>query len=375
MKKKFLISSLIAITFTLASCGWVTNNIKQENKTISPTVDTTQNTELGKNNIDNTIKLVSDRSDFHLKQVVKDFEKETWIKVETNFVEHWLLDKIKTKNQWDIYISKDSSIILIAAQEWLLGNVDKTLLEKVPALNKGSNWFNMTYRDRSIMVRKWMPEKEVPKNYEDLVKPEYKGKICIRKFDHNYNVELFSYLYKQHWATWLKTYLEKLADNLGRKPVWNDRNQVKGIVVDKACDIALVNTYYMWLMLENPEQRAWWEGVDLYFPNQNPPKGDLNGAVALYSWVWIKKWDENNESVKKFIKYILSVPVQKALSEHNYEYPITTTSDSELVKTLGKKQNLKMEDIKETSITQEEIAKVRNNVLKIIKEVEIEKWI
>jgi len=103
----------------------------------------------------------------------------------------------------------------------------------------------------------------------------------------------------------------------------------------------------------------------------------LFARVLFSRWqtIFFKKWDENNESVKKFIKYILSVPVQKALSEHNYEYPITTTSDSELVKTLGKKQNLKMEDIKETSITQEEIAKVRNNVLKIIKEVEIEKWI
>jgi len=368
MKKKILISSLLTATLLLASCGWVQNNNTQIKKT-------TQNVNLvnNKEKENQTIKLVSDRSDFHLKQVVKDFEKATWIKVETNFVEHGLLDKIENQNQWDIYISKDSSLILIAAQKWLLGKVNPSLLKKVPTLNKGSNWFNMTYRDRSIMVKKWMPESEVPKNYEDLVKPEYKGKICIRKFDHNYNVELFSYLYKQHWATWLKTYLEKLADNLGRKPVWNDRNQVKGIVVDKACDIALVNTYYMGLMLENPEQRAWWEWVDVYFPNQNPPKDYLDWAVALYSWVWIKKWDENNESVNKFIQYILSTPVQKALSEHNYEYPITTTSDSEIVKNLGKKQGLKMEDIKETSITQEEIAKVRNNVLKIIKEVEIEK--
>lgn len=361
------------VTILLSSCSMSNSNTgnnisvnNNDNKVVEKKIN-------NKTENNNVLKIISDRSDFHLKTIIKNFEKETWIKTELSSMDSGLLEKIKTRNNADIYISKDSSEIVIAGNEWLLWHIDQNLLTNVPKLNKNQNWFNMTYRDRDFFVKKW--ETNIPLNYEDLSNPKYKWRLCIRSLTHNYNVELISYMYVKHWAAYTKKWLEWVADNLARKPVWNDRNQAKGIIEWKVCDIALMNTYYMWLMLKNPEQRKWGEGLDIYFPNQNTAKEQLDWAIALFSAVWINKKDVNNENVKKFISYILNKKNQKWLSNENFEYPITTTTDSELVKSFGKKQNLQPQDIKLTKITQQEISKVRNQVLKMINMVELEKWL
>lgn len=59
--------------------------------------------------------------------------------------------------------------------------------------------------------------------------------------------------------------------NLARKPVGDDRMQVKGLYAGE-CDIAVGNTYYMGVMLQNdkePEQKDWANSVNILFPNTN----------------------------------------------------------------------------------------------------------
>ena len=50
--------------------------------------------------------------------------------------------------------------------------------------------------------------------YEDLVKPEFKGKICTRSGKHEYNVALVSSMIAHHGMADTKTWLE------GSRPTW-----------------------------------------------------------------------------------------------------------------------------------------------------------
>ena len=66
-------------------------------------------------------------------------------------------------------------------------------------------------------------------SYEDLVLPQYKGRVCSRTGFHPYNISLFSALVAHHGEEWFEDYIIKLKNNLARRPQGNDRDQVKAI--------------------------------------------------------------------------------------------------------------------------------------------------
>ena len=51
-------------------------------------------------------------------------------------------------------------------------------------------------------------------SYEDLVLPQYKGRVCSRTGFHPYNISLFSALVAHHGEEWFEDYIIKLKNNL-----------------------------------------------------------------------------------------------------------------------------------------------------------------
>jgi len=304
-----------------------------------------------------TINLITDRSDVHLLDLVNKFQQGTEVTVNVTFVKDGIVEKAKNYD-YDILITKDSSE-LVAASDSLKEMHDYVLNDVPPEFkdNKDKKWFLMSYRIRSFHIKNGV--KDIPESYEDLAKPQYKDRICIRNVTHNYNLELFgtmiSDMGEEKFVEWYKGF----KNNIRGDSAANDRSQVKAVYEGK-CDIAVANSYYRGLMLQDPEQKSWAEATTLYIPNQKS-----TGAIALYSGVGMLT---NNMYNDMFAKFLIRDDIQQSISKNNFEYVLNSNNVSDVVKTFGKEQDLKYETIKLHQNIQNELFELRKKAYLIIKE-------
>lgn len=157
----------------------------------------------------------------------------------------------------------------------------------------------------------------------------------------------------EHGEIYTLDWLNKVKDNLARKPQGNDRGQVQAIH-QKLCDISLGNSYYFGNMLKNEKQKVWADGVYINFPNQSN-----RGAHINISGVAMAKYAPNSKNAQALMEYLVSRPAQQLYAETNMEYPVIEGVEaSKLVSSWG--------DFKSDSLPLESIAKNRALALKLL---------
>ena len=210
----------------------------------------------------------------------------------------------------DIFLSSDIARLIQISNAGASIEIPKTNL--IPDHLQSKDWVALTQRARIIYVAKHKKIKSI--NYEDFVKDEFKGKVCMRSGFHPYNISLFASLMENNNQAWLKDFLIKLKSNLARKPQGNDRDQVKAIAAG-VCDVAYANHYYYFKMLDNEDQKKWLEKVEPIFPNQSKKGSHINiSGITLI-----------NEKTKKqslhFLNFLISEDAQRIYASDNYEFP------------------------------------------------------
>jgi iron(III) transport system substrate-binding protein len=193
-------------------------------------------------------------------------------------------------------------------------------------------------------------------SYEDLVLPQYKGRVCTRSGFHPYNISLFSALIAHHGEKWFEDYVVKLKANLARKPQGNDRDQVKAIYAG-VCDLSIGNHYYYFKMMNDPNQKIWLDEVSLIFPNQDTYGSHVNiSGIAILN-------DKNYDPSLDFLQFLLSEEAQKIYANDNNEFPVNPeVSPSDKVTKL-------LNNAKFDSIDLQEIASNRKAVLDILRKI------
>ena len=128
------------------------------------------------------------------------------------------------------------------------------------------NWFGLTKRGRVVYASKdRVAQNEI--TYVELADPKWKGKICSRSGQHDYNLALISSIIAHDGAEKAEAWLKGVKENLARKPEGGDRDQAKAIFAGE-CDLAIGNTYYVGQMLTNdkePEQKDWAGSIKVLF--------------------------------------------------------------------------------------------------------------
>ena len=193
-------------------------------------------------------------------------------------------------------------------------------------------------------------------SYEDLVLPQYKGRVCTRSGFHPYNISLFSALIAHHGEEWFEDYIVKLKANLARKPQGNDRDQVKAIYAG-VCDLSIGNHYYYFKMMNDPSQKIWLDDVSLIFPNQDTYGSHVNiSGIAILN-------NKNYDSALDFLEFLLSDEAQKIYADDNNEFPVNpkVSPSAKVTKLLN---NAKFD-----SIDLQEIASNRRAVMDILRKI------
>lgn len=314
----------------------------------------------------NEVNVYSYRQPYLIEPILKQFEKETGVKVNFIFADKGLVERVKREGELspaDVLLTVDISRVMEIVNAGLAQPIHSTTLEKnIPARFRDSQdrWFALTSRARVIYSSKDRVGKLPPSfTYYDLAKPELKGKVCVRSGKHSYNVSLIASLIAHDGVEKAKAFLTGLKANLAQKPQGGDRDQVKAIK-EGVCDYSLGNSYYYGKMLEDEKQKSWAEAAHINYPNQ-----ETVGTHMNISGVVVAKYAPNKANAVKLVEYLSGDQAQHLYAELNHEYPVKPSVEkSKLVQSWG--------EFKQDDLPLEKIAENYENALKLIDEVKFD---
>jgi iron(III) transport system substrate-binding protein len=271
-----------------------------------------------------TVNIYSYRQPDLIKPVLDAFTAETGIKTEVLFLDKGLEERIAAEgvnSPADVILTVDIARLAKTVDAGVTQPLDDaTVNANIPAeyRDPAGNWFGLTKRARVVYASKDRVS-ESTITYADLADPKWKGKICIRSGQHDYNLALISAAIA-HWGE-AKTeeWLKGVKANLARKPDGGDRDQAKAIAAGE-CDIALGNTYYVGLMMTNekdPEEKEWAAATKILFPNAAD-----RGTHVNISGMALAKHAPNKDNAVKFMEFLSSGKAQEIYAEQVFEYPV-----------------------------------------------------
>lgn len=258
-------------------------------------------------------------------KLYEKFTAETGIKVNVvNANADELIQRLESEganSPADILITVDGGRLNRAQGKGLLQPIKTPVLEtNVPEQFRepAGHWYGVTYRARIIAYAKDRVKEGEIQNYEDLADPKWKGRLLVRSSEHIYNQSLLASIVLANGEENALAWSKGIVANLARNPKGNDRDQVKAVASGEG-DIAIVNTYYIGLMLngENAEEKKAAESIQIVYPNQ-----DNRGTHINVSAVAVTKHAPNKDNAVKFLEFMSSNHAQEILAQTNYEYPV-----------------------------------------------------
>lgn len=261
-------------------------------------------------------------------QLYKKFTEQTGIEVKVvkgNADE--FIERIKAEGEncpADLFLTADAGRLERAKQSGILRPIQSEVLEtRIPATLRDPQdyWFGFTRRARIFAYAKDRVKPEELSTYEALADPKWKGRLLTRSASNEYNQSLLASVIAAHGEKEATDWARKIRANLARTPQGNDRDQVRAVAAGLG-DVAIVNTYYIGLMLNSPEEkdRKAAEAVGIFFPNQ-----DDRGTHVNVSGGGVVKTSKNPEAARKFLEFLVSDEVQQAFPATSYEYPVVET--------------------------------------------------
>jgi iron(III) transport system substrate-binding protein len=287
---------------------------------------------------DGAVNIYSYRQPELIQPVLDAFTAKTGIKTEVLFLDKGLEERIAAEGQnspADVILTVDISRLTNTREKGVTQAVDSPVINAaIPAEYRDpeGHWFGVTRRGRVIYASKDRVE-DTNISYADLADPKWKGRICIRTGQHDYNLALFAALIA-HWGEEkTEKWMTGLKNNLARKPDGNDRGQARSIFSGE-CDLALGNTYYIGLMMTNekePEQKDWANSVRVIFPSI-----DGEGTHVNISGMALARHAPNKTEALQLMEFLASDEAQSIYAAEVFEYPVKDgVEPSDIVKSFG----------------------------------------
>jgi iron(III) transport system substrate-binding protein len=257
-----------------------------------------------------------------------DFTKQTGIKV--NRIEagdEALLERLRNEganSPADVLLLVDAARLWRAETEGLFQPVQSKLLdERIPKHlrsaddGQGAKWFGFATRARVIVYNKAQIDPKQVSSYQDLARPELKGKVCTRSGAHPYMLSLIGAMSQHMGERQAEEWATGVVANFARKPRGGDTDQVRAVATGE-CQVALSNSYYLVRLMksEKPEDREAMARVGVIWPNQ-----DSTGTHVNVSGAGVAKHSPNREAAIRFLEYLASDSAQRHFASASNEWP------------------------------------------------------
>ncbi|MEE2951383.1 MAG: Fe(3+) ABC transporter substrate-binding protein [Pseudomonadota bacterium] len=310
------------------------------------------------------VNIYTSRQPELIQPVLDAFTKDTGLTTATIFIDKGLEQRIAaegTNSPADLIMTVDVGRLAAAKDAGVTQAVTgEAINENIPAEFQDADhqWFGLTARGRVVYASKDRVDTDAL-TYQDLASDEWKGRLCTRSGQHQYNIALIAAYIEHYGEDAAREWVTGLRDNLARRPEGGDRDQAKAIFAGE-CDIALGNTYYVGKMATNekePEQKDWANAIKVIMPTFDNGKTHVN-----ISGVALAKNAPNRENAIKLMNFLSSDEAQKIYADLNYEYPLEPgIKTSDLVAGFG--------ELNPDDISLSDIASHREEASRIIDEV------
>jgi iron(III) transport system substrate-binding protein len=180
------------------------------------------------------------------------------------------------------------------------------------------HWLVLSLRARPLMIAVDSVDAQTITNLEDLVSPQWKGRVCIRSSSNIYNQSMVASLIAQLGESAAQEWVDGFVKNFARPPQGGDRDQIKAVAAG-LCDVAIANTYYLAGMLSSKDKPTQQQAkkVKVIWPNQAD-----RGVHINISGVALAKNAPNKNAAVKLIDFLLNKESQLWYATTNHEYPV-----------------------------------------------------
>ena len=245
-----------------------------------------------------------------------------------------LVERLKREgatSQADVILLVDAARINNAAQQGLLQPiVSSTLTSAVPSSYRDpqNRWFGLTRRIRAIVVNPSQVQTNAISSYGDLAKPEFKGKLCLRKRNNVYNQSLVADQIILKGENNTRSWIKGMIDNVDQPFFSGDSSLIRAVAQGR-CGMGVVNHYYLARMqagTSGEKDRTLVQSTRLIMPI--PAHVNISaGAVT--------KAAKNKQEAIAFLEYLTSSAGSAALASRTYEYPLRGSGSSSQLKAFG----------------------------------------
>lgn len=271
-----------------------------------------------------SINLYTTREPKLIQPLLDEFSKSTGVKVNVAFFKDGMAERVKAEgvnSPADVLMTVDIGNLLELVDKGLTQPVvSKELDESIPVDLRGAkgHWFALSLRDRVLYANKNLDIKSF--QYEDLAKPEWKGKVCIRSGQHPYNLGLIAAMIAHNGEAETEQWLRGVKSNLARKATGGDRDVARDIL-GGICDIGIANAYYAGQMKsasDGSDARKWGDAISVVRPTFKK-----SGATFVnITGVSLAKSSPNQANAIKLMEFFASDKAQSMYAKVNHEYPV-----------------------------------------------------
>jgi iron(III) transport system substrate-binding protein len=267
------------------------------------------------------------------ERLYTEFTRQTGIRI--NRIEagdEALLERLRSegpRSPADVLLLVDAARLWRAQIDGLFQPVQSTLLsQRIPQHlqgkddGQGPQWFAFSTRARVIVVNPTKIDPALAQRYEDLARPELRGKVCSRSASSPYMLSLIGAL-SEHWGIErTEAWARGVVANFARPPRGGDTDQIKAVASGE-CAVALTNTYYLARLQRSNHvaDRDIAARVRLIWPNQ-----DSFGTHMNVTGGGVLKHAPHREAALRFLEYLASDTAQEFLAEGNNEWPVVASA-------------------------------------------------
>jgi iron(III) transport system substrate-binding protein len=204
----------------------------------------------------------------------------------------------------DLLVTTDLANLWRAKEAGLLAPVTTPTLERqVPAewRDPDGSWWGMSLRIRTPMRNTGVPEDAV-RSYEDLGDPRWKGRLCLRTSNNEYNQSLVADMLAKRGPEETRALLESWMAN-DPQIVGSDVDVLDAIAAGR-CQVGLTNHYYLARKLADdpdfPVAPAW-------------PDQDGAGAHTNLSGVGLVEGSDHRDDAVALMEHLTSPAAQREI--------------------------------------------------------------
>jgi len=216
--------------------------------------------------------------------------------------------------------AKDLDLLQSFEDEVLKNQVDEGLYDT------SYYWYGLTMRARVIMYAKDRVNVDELSTYEALGNETWNDRIAVRTSSNLYNISWIASMLMTDGEAKTEAFLSQFVSNFHRSPAGNDRDQAKLVASDVGADLAIMNTYYMGLLINSLDEyeREVGNSLGVYFPNQG--ENETGTHINLSAAGIVKASDRVDDAVS-LIRFLTNDQSQTHFTNVNYEYPVNPNTE------------------------------------------------